>query len=66
MVIFCFISLCLRLYSYLLCVCGTVSYAYENRVASVRIISPPLAAPAATRLEVVSFSLSLGCFLLCN
>ncbi|KAI5476083.1 glutamine synthetase [Pseudohyphozyma bogoriensis] len=29
-----------------------VSYAYENRVASVRIISPPLAAPSATRLEV--------------
>lgn len=31
-----------------------VSYAYENRVASVRIISPPLAASQATRLEVVS------------
>lgn len=29
-----------------------VSYAYENRVASVRIISPPLADRAATRLEV--------------
>ncbi|KAK4058438.1 hypothetical protein OIO90_000597 [Microbotryomycetes sp. JL221] len=29
-----------------------VSYAYESRVASVRIISPPLADPAATRLEV--------------
>jgi len=29
-----------------------VSYAYENRVASVRIISPPLGDRAATRLEV--------------
>ena len=29
-----------------------VTYAYENRVASVRIISPPLADRAATRLEV--------------
>lgn len=29
-----------------------VSYAYENRVASVRIISPPLADLAATRLEI--------------
>ncbi|GAA6059842.1 hypothetical protein JCM10212_003754 [Sporobolomyces blumeae] len=30
----------------------SVSYAYENRVASVRIISPPMADPRATRLEV--------------
>ncbi|KAM0788434.1 hypothetical protein ACM66B_001569 [Microbotryomycetes sp. NB124-2] len=30
----------------------SVSYAYESRLASVRIISPPLADPAATRLEV--------------
>ncbi|KAM0754471.1 glutamine synthetase/guanido kinase [Meredithblackwellia eburnea MCA 4105] len=29
-----------------------VSYAYENRVASVRIISPPLAGLESTRLEV--------------
>ncbi|KAK4705038.1 glutamine synthetase, partial [Phenoliferia sp. Uapishka_3] len=29
-----------------------VSYAYENRLASVRIISPPLAGRQATRLEV--------------
>lgn len=30
----------------------SVSYAYENRVASVRIISPPMADPKSTRLEV--------------
>ncbi|GAA5844340.1 hypothetical protein JCM11251_001722 [Rhodosporidiobolus azoricus] len=30
----------------------SVSYAYESRVASVRIIAPPLASPEATRLEV--------------
>ena len=29
-----------------------VSWGYESRLASVRIISPPLAAPKATRLEV--------------
>jgi len=29
-----------------------VSYAYENRCSSVRIISPPLAELAATRLEI--------------
>ncbi|SCV74164.1 BQ2448_6596 [Microbotryum intermedium] len=29
-----------------------VMYAYENRIASVRIISPPLASPSATRLEI--------------
>ncbi|KAH8921435.1 glutamine synthetase/guanido kinase [Atractiella rhizophila] len=29
-----------------------VSYAYESRVASVRIISPPIASAAATRIEV--------------
>ncbi len=29
-----------------------VSYAYENRCASVRVISPPLAELAATRLEI--------------
>ncbi|GAA6028010.1 hypothetical protein JCM8097_001828 [Rhodosporidiobolus ruineniae] len=30
----------------------SVSYAFENRVASVRIIAPPVADKAATRLEV--------------
>ncbi|BGP01266.1 hypothetical protein NBRC10513v2_002218 [Rhodotorula toruloides] len=30
----------------------TVSYAYENRVASVRIISPPMGDTKSTRLEV--------------
>ncbi|GAA5861205.1 hypothetical protein JCM8547_008518 [Rhodosporidiobolus lusitaniae] len=30
----------------------SVSYAYENRCASVRIIAPPLAGAEATRLEV--------------
>jgi len=30
----------------------TVSYGYETRLASVRIISPPLASPSATRIEV--------------
>jgi glutamine synthetase len=34
----------------------TVSYAYENRVASIRIISPPLASPESTRIEVVRHS----------
>lgn len=29
-----------------------VSWGYESRLASVRVISPPLAAPKATRLEV--------------
>lgn len=32
----------------------TVSWGYESRLASVRLISPPLAAPKATRLEIVS------------
>lgn len=36
-----------------------VSWAYENRLASVRIISPPLGSREATRLEVVSLSPSL-------
>ncbi|GAA5938587.1 glutamine synthetase family protein [Sporobolomyces koalae] len=30
----------------------SVSYAYESRVASVRIISPPMSDPKSTRLEV--------------
>lgn len=30
----------------------TVSYAYESRLASVRIISPPLGDAKSTRLEV--------------
>jgi len=29
-----------------------ISWGYESRLASVRVISPPLAAPKATRLEV--------------
>ena len=37
---------------------SAVSYAYENRLASVRIISPPLAGRQATRLEVVRRSCS--------
>lgn len=42
----------------------SVSYAYENRVASVRIIAPPLADPAATRLEVVRLQILLLSLLL--
>ncbi|KAL8276286.1 hypothetical protein RQP46_011314 [Phenoliferia psychrophenolica] len=42
-----------------------VSYAYENRLASVRIISPPLAGRQATRLEVMlphyTFAAVLAC-----
>lgn len=30
----------------------TVSYAYESRLASVRVISPPMGDPKSTRLEV--------------
>jgi glutamine synthetase len=30
----------------------TVSYGFENRIAAIRIISPPICDPSATRLEI--------------
>lgn len=43
----------------------TVSYGFESRTSAIRLISPPICSPSATRIEVRVPGADINCYLAC-